>query len=530
MQRPRVGIFGAYLQDDFRLHRNLTVNLGLRYEFETPMRDPQDRLSRFLDLSSPIPEFQSSPPRLPAEAAALRKSAPIYSGAWVFTDPRHRGSWNPQKTVFLPRLGLAWRVNDRTSLRVGYARYVVPPIMTDGFGILGSTPYPGFDAMTKVLPALEGVPQSVLSDPYPARANPLIPPVGKSLGRYTNLGGEATWFHQDMRSGANERVNLSAQRQLPGRLVLDLTYFVNLGRDHSYESVGSPKDRNQLEPDYVYTYKSQIDRKVANPFFNLLTPDKFPGQLRNQQTVAIRELLKPYPQYGRLVEMLMPGISYRYQALQVKAQRPFANGFNFLLGYNYSRERRQEFFSDDDMFTDRLTWQDSPNPRHRLTLAGIWELPVGRNRAMLPHAPGLVDALLGGWSLSGIYTYNSGPFLRFGPAQVSGNPSIEAPTRDRMFDTSKFTRQPAYTPRTNPLQYPGVTGSRYANLDLTLAKIHPIAEGLKLEIRMEAYNASNSFMGANPVLNVDSSLFGRVVAQRGGFFGRQFQYSGRFIW
>ncbi len=530
MQRPRVAIFGAYLQDDFRLHRNLTVNLGLRYEFESPMRDPQDRLSRFLDLSSPIPEFQSSPPRLPAEAAALRKSAPVYHGAWVFTDPAHRSSWNPQKRIFLPRLGLAWRVNDRTSLRVGYARYVVPPIMTDGFGILGSTPYPGFDAMTKALPALEGVPQSVLSDPYPAGTNPLIPPVGKSLGRYTNLGGEATWFHQDFRSGVNERLNVSAQRQLPGRLMFDLTYFISLGRDHAFESVGNPKDRNQLDPDYVYGYKAQIDRKVANPFFNYLTREKFPGQLRNQQTVAIRDLLKPYPQYGKLVEMLMPGVSNRYQAWQVKAQRPFANGFNVLLGYNYSRERRQEFFSEDDMFTDRLTWQDSPNPRHRLTLAGICEVPVGRNRALLAHAPSLADAVVGGWSLSGIYTYNSGPFLRFGPALVSGNPRIDNPTRERMFDTSKFTRQPAYTPRTNPWQYPGVSGPRYSNLDLTLAKIQPLTEGLKLEIRMEAYNATNSFMGANPVLNVDSSLFGRVVAQRGGFFGRQFQYSGRFLW
>jgi len=530
LQRPRVAILGAYLQDDFKVNRNLTLNLGLRYEFESPMRDPQDRLSRYLDLNDPIPEFKSSAPQLPAEVTVLRKTPPVYNGAWIFADPQHRGSWNPQKTIFLPRVGLAWRVNDLTSLRIGYARYIVPPIMTDGFGILGSTPYPGFDAQTKVLPALEGVPQSVLSDPYPAGGNPLIPPVGKSLGRYTNLGGDAIWFHQDFRSGVNERINLSLQRQLPGRVVLDATYFLNLGRDHAYESVGSAKDWNQLDPQYIYTYKAQIDKKVANPFYRILTPAKFPGQLRNQATVAIRELLKPYPQYGLLQEMLLPGLRNRYRALQLKAQRPFANGFNFVLGYNYNRERRQEFFNDDDRFLGRLTWQDGPNPRHRLTVAGIYELPVGRNRVLLPNAPAVVDAILGGWSVSGIYTYNSGAFLRFGPAVVSGDPRIDNPVRERMFDTSKFARLPAFTPRTNPLQYPGVTGPRYANLDLTLAKIHAITEHLKLEIRMEAYNATNSFMGANPVLNVDSSLFGRVVAQRGGFFGRQLQYSARLIW
>lgn len=149
---------------------------------------------------------------------------------------------------------------------------------------------------------------------------------------------------------------------------------------------------------------------------------------------------------------------------------------------------------------------------------------------MLSNAPGPLDAVLGGWSVSGIYTYNSGGFLRFGPAIVSGDPRIDNPTRQRMFDTSKFTRQPAFTRRTNPLQFPGVTGPGYKNLDLTLAKTRPITEHLKLEIRMEAYNLTNSFMGANPVLNVDSSLFGRVVAQRSGTYGRQFQYSGRLMW
>ena len=115
-------------------------------------------------------------------------------------------------------------------------------------------------------------------------------------------------------------------------------------------------------------------------------------------------------------------------------------------------------------------------------------------------------------------------------ALVSGDPRIDNPTRERMFDTSKFTRFPAFARRTNPLQYPGVTGPGYSNIDLTLAKSYPITERLKLELRMESYNFTNSFTGANPVLNVNSSLFGRVVAQRGGIYGRQFQYSGRLIW
>jgi hypothetical protein len=530
LQKPRVEFFAVYLQDDLKLTQRLTLNVGLRYEFETPMRDPANRLSRYLDLTSPIPEFQNNPPALPPDAIALRNAPPVYNGAWIFTDESHRGSWNPQKTLLLPRVGAAYRLSDRTALRAGWARYVVPPIATDGFGILGSTPYPGFDALTTVLPALEGVPQSALRDPYPANSNPLIPPVGKSRGRYTNLGGDTTWFYQDYHGGVNDRINFSVQRQLPGRVVLDVTYFLNLGHNQPYESVGSSKDWNQLNPQLSYDYKSQLDRRVANPFYQILPAEKFPGQLRNQSTVALSALLKPYPQYGRLVEQSIPNVHTRYQALQIKAQRPFSNGLTFVFGYNYNRERREEFYDELNRYNNELTWQDGPNPRRRLTLGAVYQLPIGRSKLLLANAPRPVDAVLGGWSLSGIYTYNSGGFLRFGPAIVSGDPRVDDPTRERMFDTTVFTRQPAFTRRANPLQFPGVTGPGFKNLDLTLAKTLPVTERLKLELRMESYNFTNSFMGANPVLNVDSSLFGRVVAQRSGTYGRQFQYSGRLIW
>jgi hypothetical protein len=99
-----------------------------------------------------------------------------------------------------------------------------------------------------------------------------------------------------------------------------------------------------------------------------------------------------------------------------------------------------------------------------------------------------------------------------------------------MFDTAKFQVLPAFTRRSNPLQYSGVKGMAFKNLDLTLAKEFAVTEGVKFELRMEAYNATNTFNGELPVTAITSSQFGRVVAQRAGYFGRQFQYSGRFIW
>ena len=93
---------------------------------------------------------------------------------------------------------------------------------------------------------------------------------------------------------------------------------------------------------------------MPNPFFRILTPDKFPGALRNQATVQVQDLLKPYPQYGRLTQLFTPGARQRYQALQLRVQRPFASGFNFLAGYNYNRARNDEFYDEVDQFADKL--------------------------------------------------------------------------------------------------------------------------------------------------------------------------------
>jgi hypothetical protein len=211
-------------------------------------------------------------------------------------------------------------------------------------------------------------------------------------------------------------------------------------------------------------------------------------------------------------------------------QRPFVNGFNFVVGYNYNRESNEEFYDEQDFFTLTPTWQPAPNARHRLTGATIYELPFGKGRRFMSSANSIVNSILGGWAVSSLFTYNTGLYLRFGGALVDGNPAIDNPTSDRWFDTSKFKQLPAFTRRANPLQFDGVKGPRFVNFDATLAKEFQIVERLKFELRGEAYNLLNAFTGNNPDLNVTSATFGRITSQRAGVFGRQIQFSGRFIW
>ncbi len=543
LNSTRHEFYGFFFQDDLKLTKRITLQLGLRWEYETALKDPQRRLSRYLDLTDPIPEFQGAgAPVLPPEVMAIRGSPPQWNGAWHFTDDDHPGAWDPPKDVILPRAGLAFRINDRTALRIGYARYATHPTVErrGDMAILGSIPYPGFSAQTNTLGPLEGRPRAQLSDPYPSggpNPNPLVPPVGKSLGRYTLLGDQADssrltqWFRQDWKVGINERINFSLQRQMWNRFVVDLTWFLNFGYNQANFLDGDEYTPNLVDPRYAFKYGAATAKSVPNPFYQILTPEKFPGPLRNIRTVSVNSLLAPYPHYLKLEEVTAGNISSRYQALQLQVQRPFANGFNFLLGYNYNRAREQTYFDSQDRFDGILSWFDGYKPRHRLTLATIAEFPFGRGRKWGSNWHPVLDGVLGGWSISTIFQYNSGWLLRFsGTDLVTGDPRIDNPTRTRWFDTSVFQKQPAYTRRTNPQQYSGLTGPRYQNMDFTVQKLFKITEKVSFEFRMEAYNLTNSFMGADPSTSRTSSTFGQVVNQRVPHRGREFQYSGRFYW
>jgi hypothetical protein len=516
---PTVKYYALFVQDDFKISRNFTLNLGVRWEYETAIYDRgQYRLSRPFDRNNPIPEMQSNPPVIPQEARELMNQPYQFSGAWSFTDEDRRGLWDPRKLNLLPRAGIAVRLNDRTALRAGYARYLSPAhIQAD---IIGNLPYPGFSALTRVAPALEGRPQAVWSDPFPA-SNPLIPVVGKSLGRYTNLGGDAVTDILDFRAPVNDRFNVTLQRDVINKIVVDVTYFANIGRDLTYT-----KRFNLMDPQLSYTHRTRLNQRIANPFYNYLTPDKFPGQLRNQSQVTLADLLKPFPQYGNVNQTNTPGIRERYHALQLRIQRPFANGFNFLWTYNYNRERQEEFFNIDEEFAGRLRFEPGVRPRHRMAIAGVYDFPLGKGRRYMAHVPAALDAVVGGWTASAIYLYNSGDLLRFDQMDVVGDPAIDNPSKwGLMFNPQAFRQSAAFTPRTNPKSFEGIVGPGYKNLDLTLAKFFQLTERFRMEFKMEAYNVSNTFTPDIPEMRVTRSNFGRTYQQLRGTNGREFQYN-----
>ncbi len=544
LQNANTEMYGFYLQDDFKVTQRLTLNLGLRYEYEGGFWDPQNRIPQRLDLTNPIPGMQAAiDPLMPADVRAKMgestgQKSYLYNGAFYFTEDGNNRKTNADKLAFMPRVGLAWRLNDRSVVRVGYGRFVVPASLANPErDALGEIDLGGFTPTTVAPALLAGVPQSYLANPFPLGLDPIT---GKTYGRFTNLGTSVSTDEYQQRPPISDRINVSFQRQLPGKFIADFTYFVNFVSRDQYSL-----NLDLMDPRLSYTYKSALSQTVNNPFYNYGTPSTFPGTaLRNAKTIAISNLLVPYPQYAGITQTGTDLRRARYQSLQLRGQRSFDNGFTFLATYAYVASRAQWFYDAQDEYDGNLSWMNftvtqaggsgtpsvTSDPKHRFVTASTWDIPIGRGRRFGSHMLAAVDHIVGGWQISGIYTYTSGAPIIFSssiiaPASVKKIGGIG--TGSYWFDTTGFAAQASFTRRTNPWYYDGLVGPGFKNLDLSLSKRFAVTERVKVAVRLDGFNALNGMNWATPQLTVTASDFGKTNTQLAGYYGRQLQYSAR---
>jgi hypothetical protein len=526
---PLTDFFGFYIGDDWKVNRNLTINLGLRDEYETAWHDANHELSRGLNLSAIDPAILANPPQMPAQATSI--VGPNYysfAGMWQFTSSAHPGMWDAPQINLQPRFGIAYRINDRTALRFGYSLYTVPseynftPAPVSGFEDVNflEPPFFGMTGYQNAAPLLNGVPQETFSNPYPA-SNPLVPIAGKSAGPNVGRGGSPLlWYPQYFQKAYNNRLNVTFEHQLPGQFVASFTYFVNFGNQHFNQAL------NNIDPRIEQQYQgSYLSTAVPNPFYHYLSPTLLPGPLFNQATVPLSSLLVKYPLYGPLYMIGVRGAEERYQDVEVKVQKRFSQGYNFLFGYIFIKEKSQiNNFNDLTLYLNQMQWQDSNQPHHRIISAGTYELPFGKGRQYLASLPRAADAVIGGWQIVGSFTYTSGDYPRFGNLIVTGNPCQNVPS-GYYFNPAVFSPLPAntYVVRTNPLQYSCIVGPSFLNLDASLQKNFHLTERVQAQLKMTAYNATNKLNKSDPDTNQAAGDFGQALYQGSpaGEFGGQ---------
>jgi hypothetical protein len=510
--------YAGYIQDDFRVTAKLTLNLGLRWDMDTPRTERFDHLNYFdpairSPLAGVIPGF-------PEMRGGL-----IYQG--VDGNGRHQYDWDWHN--FAPRAGFAWQATPRTVIRAGYA-HVYSASFKAASGT--DTPY-GFRGETPWISTLDGItPLNLLSNPYPSGLG--VPP-GNSERLLSAVGFDFRPKFRDDKVPWAKQWNVTLQRELGGQLLLEVGYIGTRGYELALE-----RYPNQLEPRHM-ALGAQLNQLVANPFFG--HPNA--GGILAGRQVRRAQLLRPFPQFGEIVGARDTGGRSWYNGLVAGAKKRMVRGLMFEGSYTWSKTL--DFGEDTvqneyDKIASRAVAQiDIP---HRFVLSSIYELPFGRGRPWGNSASGLANWLIGGWQINGITIYQSGLPLAIAASNTAGlfNPRTNANNngrsgnltgraQDRLtrwFDTSVFSQPAPFTFGNASARIHNLRAHGTRNFDLSLFKEFQPAEKFKVQFRMEALNAFNTVQFSAPNTSVTSTSFGFVAAQANA--PRQIQFGLKLLW
>jgi hypothetical protein len=529
--------WGFYLHDDWKANDRLTVNLGLRYEYETPLFEADNQSVRGFDASAVQPMEAAARAALNTAATGIPLDQFHVRGGLTFAgvDGQPRGLYETPKNNLMPRVGATYKLNDLTVLRGGYGIF---------YGFLGQrrgdVVTTGFTATTSMVTSLDNglTFQETLSNPF---RDGIQQPVGAALGIQTFLGQSITFFDPEPESPRMQRWQIGIQRELPGRMVLEASYVGNRGTQ-----IQTSRNINTTPLQYLSTSpvrdQATIDylsANVPNPFFGLM-PVTAATAFRSA-TIARERLLRPYPQFDAVNTTTNEGKSW-YNALQMGLQKRFSSGYTLGVNYTYSQfEEAIDFLNAADPAPTRMiSSQDVP---HRLSVSGIWELPFGRGRRYATTMPAAAEAVLGGWQFQGIYTYQSGfPLNGFGNVLFTGDiEDIRLPadqrTLTRWFNTdagfNKVTAQQlGSNVRTFPARFDFVRGHEVNNFDLSVIKNVDVSRGRMLQFRFESLNALNHPLFPSPGGNSlvpTSAQFGAIVSSTQLNYARRTQVTIKFV-
>lgn len=491
-----------FVQDDFRATDRLTLNLGLRFEWQAVPREARNAHSA-IDLNAPN------------SAAGNR------AGVLAFASTSRPNFFGDDYSAISPRIGLAYRATDSTVVRAGYGLFYSEAfpntaLNRSGYQVTGTFNSPnGAEAAFKLG---NGVPQT-----YPTQ--PTLDP--------TSLNGQAGSYY-DANANAMPRLQewtLSIQQQIGGNKVIEAVYVGNHGTRLVDQQMGNI---NQLDPKYASlgTLLSQQANSAAAKNAGITLPyPTFTG------TVA--QALRPYPQYMGLTSIAAKKGANIYHAGQIIYRQRTGFGLTFYGGYTWSKNMGYNSPSFDGSGATDNTLQNAYDPTaewsllpqditHALIMNYTYALPFGHGKRWMTHGAG--NAVLGGWKVSGIQRYQSGtPLMLLANNDTSATlfnritrPNIVpgAPLRirngsfnfdtDRMINPAAFVQPDNFTFGNAKPSYGSLRNFGSFTEDLSLVKETQIFEHVRWSFYATANNVFNRHRFYSITTNINSaSTFGK---------------------
>ncbi len=540
--------YAGFVQDNWKVRHNLTLNLGLRYDVSLPRTERHNRMNWF------DPNVVS-----PLNGGSISYTDPISGdnvtrtlyGGEMFTNSNIRTNWQTDWKDWQPRFGFAYQIKKNTVIRGGYGIYYDQS--RSGANGLLSYGSQGFNQYTSAVTTYQNdgaTPYLHLNNPFP---NGLIAPTGSSLGLLNDVGYGAIGPLRTAvaaRTPYEQSWSFGVQHELGANVLLDLEY---VGKKGTHLYFAGDNNFNTLGPQIENLTPTQIGNLgnyVANPFASLLTGSYYTNSVLTSPTVQAYQLLLPYPQFTGVTTDEPPSANSIYNAMQITVQKRYSNGLQVLANYTWSKS-----IDDSSMYDTNVGWignygnnsgiglQD-PNRAYlerslstfdvpsQFKASYTYDLPIGRGRAFLSNMPRALDLIVGGWKTAGIWTVQDGFPLQF--TVVNGGTPIwtYGPQRPNLTATPERTGGPdsnwinnyfanpdvfqipaPYTLGNAPRTVGSVRSPFLFTTNLSIMKDFGLSthdENLKLELRLEAENAFNHPIFGTPDTYVGDPNFGVI--------------------
>lgn len=572
-----------FAQDDWRITPTLTLNLGLRFDHDTPYSEKLGRTVNGFGFNAINPISSAagtaytskSLPKMPTSINGQAvPTAFTVPGGLNFATPSNGNVYNINSNMVSPRLGFAWSpemFHNRTVIRGGFGMFVQSMAMANlnPVGTYSSSPIltqEGFSQTTQFpIPGTLLTPLATLSNPFP---NGILQPAGSAGGLQTFLGQNVDFFNPEMKSPYSERWTFGVQQQLSPTTVLEVAYIGN----HALHMPMSVTQLNGIPRKYLSTlpYRdaaliTALTASVPNPMAGLI-PSLGSSGLNGTNT-TVRQLLAPYPAFPVADSTsFSSGVTMRngntgslyYNSLNVRLEKRLSKGLNLIATYGWQKliERDSWLNNTDTVPEKRISAFDRPQ---RFITAINYDLPIGKGK-LINLENSWVDRLLGGWRVNGIYTFQSGAPIQWmnGSTNNPGDYPLckvstvnglcpagsEATFLDvasigynprgvdgKAFDTTKFVTstsgQYQFHLRTMPSTFGNLRADGNNNFDASVLKKFTITERQYFQFRMEAFNVLNHAQFAAPNVQGTSSSFGIINTQANR--PRQIQFGFRYV-